>query len=67
MNSIAYDIDKHWKFRQYAITFQIRSKNNLWGRFGGGWDYEIGVQWGASSVIFNLLIGYLRIDRRKLE
>ena len=35
------------------------------GRFGGGWEWKLGVQVGGSTVILNLLVGTLRIDRKR--
>lgn len=36
------------------------------GRFGGGWDWQVGAQWTDDTVIFNLLIAYLRVSRTRL-
>jgi hypothetical protein len=38
-------------------------KGNPWGRFGGGWDWHIGIQGGGSTVLVFLLFGYLRIEK----
>jgi hypothetical protein len=37
------------------------------GRFGGGWQWEVGIQVsrGLTSVIVNLLIGYVRLDKER--
>ena len=31
------------------------------GRFGGGWNYSLGIQFGRNSAIINLLWGMIRI------
>lgn len=31
-------------------------------RFGGGWNWKLGIDVGRSSVILNVLIGIIRID-----
>jgi hypothetical protein len=47
----------------FRFVFNWRSKNNLWGRFGGGWNWKFGFQAGGSSIIFDLLICSLRITK----
>jgi hypothetical protein len=37
-------------------TYHWRSRKNLWGRFGGGWNWELGLQIGGTTVILNCLI-----------
>lgn len=32
------------------------------GRFGGGWNWNLGIQVGSSTVILNLLWGSVRIN-----
>jgi len=64
-----------WGKIQYVYKFQFRiflwevkveqrRKSNLWGRFGGGWNWELGIQVG-SDIIINYLVGSIRISRRK--
>ena len=45
------------------ITFQYREKSNLWGRFGGGWNWKLGFQAGSNCLIIELLIASLRIEK----
>ena len=56
---------KTWtkKIGHYTIKYERRSKDELWGRFGGGWDWELGFQLGGNTLIINLLIAYIRIDK----
>lgn len=42
------------------IKYERRFKSNLWGRFGGGWDWKVGIQAGGTTVIINLLVASLR-------
>jgi len=49
------------------FAFGYRSKDNAWGRFGGGWNWKLGVQIGGATVLINLLICSLRISIRKRE
>ena len=32
------------------------------GRFGGGWNYSLGIEIGGSSVMINLLFGFISIS-----
>lgn len=54
-----------WHIGQLSITFEWRSKNNLWGRFGGGWDWALGVEVGGSTILFNLLVFSVRITQER--
>lgn len=42
-----------WRTR---IRFSWRSRKNLWGRFGGGWNWKLGFQMGDTTLIISLLI-----------
>lgn len=53
-------IIKKWKIGRLEITFTWRSKKNLWGRFGGGWNWELGFQGSGRSWIIMLLICSVR-------
>lgn len=44
------------------ITIEQRKKSSFMGRFGGGWNWELGLQIGSSSVIINLLVLSIRIS-----
>lgn len=45
-----------------SIEYHWRSKKSLWGRFGGGWNWKLGVNFGSTVVILELLIFTLRFD-----
>ena len=45
-----------------TVTVDHKPHNSLWGRFGGGWQWKIGVQAGGSTIIFSLLTFSLRLD-----
>lgn len=64
---VAYTVDKRWFFAGRSWHLEVRSKNNLWGRFGGGWNWHIGAQWGESTIIWYLLIGMLRVSKMTRE
>lgn len=45
---------------RFEAELSWRSKKNLMGRFGGGWNWKIGIQAGGRAVIFSLLILEIR-------
>ncbi len=50
------------KLGRIQFNLRWRSKDNLWGRFGGGWNWEFGFVAGGHTIIFNLLIFSIRIE-----
>jgi len=49
-------------FRRLHIRFTHRSAANFMGRFGGGWNWKVGVQWSGSCVLFSLLVCELKFS-----
>lgn len=43
------------------VTFKWRSKSNFMGRFGGGWNWVLGLQIGGKTLIINILVCSVRI------
>lgn len=58
-------VRKEWLIFGRRVTFEWRSGKSPMGRFGGGWNWKVGVQVGGSSVILNLFVCMLRIEFRK--
>jgi hypothetical protein len=57
-------INKKWQVGKRKIRFEWQRKNARgWSRFGGGWDMELGIQIGGSSIIINMLVCSIRIDK----
>lgn len=44
------------------IGLEQRRKSSPMGRFGGGWNYELGFQVGDRDLIINLLVMSIRIS-----
>ena len=44
-----------------TITIEQRKRHTFGGRFGGGWNWELGLQIGARDIILNLLVLSIRI------
>lgn len=61
---VHYDFQKTINIGNRKITFEKRNKNNLWGRFGGGWNIVFGFQKGGSTLIINLFVMSIRIDKK---
>ena len=47
------------------VRYERRFKSNLWGRFGGGWNWKLGIQAGRRTVIVNLLVSSLTFTVRR--
>ena len=62
-----------WKLQpiyigRLRISGEQRRKKNLWGRFGGGWNWALGFEASRTSLILNLLVCMFRFSwHRKQE
>ena len=50
------EIRKKVCINRLEVFFLWRSKKNLWGRFGGGWNWKLGFQAGGKTLIVSFLI-----------
>lgn len=57
---------KEWTVGRWFFKYERRRKDNAMGRFGGGWQWELGFKAGKGSIILNLLIASFRIDRMNI-
>jgi len=62
MSHIKYLINRKWQINKLNVALEWRSKKNLIGRFGGGWNWNVGVQWGSRDLILNLLVFMIRMS-----
>ena len=53
------------KIGRLAISFEWRKASNAWGRFGGGWQWKLGFQYGYRCLIISLLVADLRIEMER--
>lgn len=53
--------NKTLRLGRLEIQFRMRRNDGLMGRFGGGWNWELGFQVGPRCVIFNLLVMTARL------
>lgn len=63
------EIHKEWKTSYLKITFHWGDPNAFWARFGGGWNWKIGVQvsTGLRSWVFSFLVFAVTIHLPKKE
>lgn len=47
---------REFKILRRRVLIHWRSRKNLWGRFGGGWNWKFGFQAGDNTVILSLLV-----------
>ena len=52
-------IHKAWKIGNTLIEFRYEPKSDL-GRFGGGWNYHLGIIAGRGCMIAYFLVAELR-------
>lgn len=52
-------------FLDYHIRYGHTPSSSPMGRFGGGFQWEVGFQLGGRTLIINLLVASIRITRPK--
>lgn len=62
-----YTVNKTWLIGRVEITFSIREAKSFMGRFGGGWNWKLGIQVGGSTALISLLIAELTLSIKKGE
>lgn len=62
-----YIFDKRYQIGRLRISAKMRSSNGLMGRFGGGWQWKLGLQLGSSTLIVSLLVMELIFSIRKRD
>lgn len=60
-------IIKKIKIKNLDIVFEWRKKNNLWGRFGGGWNWKFGFMAAGNTIIISIVVFSIRFDFNKKE
>lgn len=62
-------LDRHVMIRGRKVHLRNKGPAAVMGRFGGGWERELGIQLGSrglsGTIIVNLWRGSVRIDPRK--
>lgn len=57
--------DKRLSFGRFEVKAQMRSRKYAMCRFGGGWNWKLGVQIGSTTLIFDLLVMSIIIKVKK--
>lgn len=47
-----------WRFK-----YERRTRDSFMGRFGGGWQWELGFQASSSTLIINCLVFSIRVNK----
>jgi hypothetical protein len=53
------------KIGRVKFSFDWRVKSRLFGRFGGGWNWALGLKAGGSTVMLYLLVAMFRVSWHK--
>lgn len=53
---------RKWHLGRLAVTVKATPKSALWGRFGSGWNWAVGVKVGGCTAIVDLLVLPVRFD-----
>lgn len=49
---------------KFSVRLEMRRSDGMMGRFGGGWNWKLGIQIGGSTVIISLVVASLTISRQ---
>ncbi len=63
LTPVSTRIDKRFKIGRFNIHIEWKTSSNLLGRFGGGWNWKIGIMFSKTTVIINLLVMSIRINK----
>lgn len=55
-------IDRKWRLGRLSIGLLYRRADGCMGRFGGGWNWKLGIQASGRSVILSLLVFTVRFN-----
>lgn len=54
----------NWQSKYVSVKWR---RNDGWmGRFGGGWNWKLGIQVGGATAIISLVVLEVRISRKPL-
>jgi hypothetical protein len=62
MSGIIYLYEKRFRIGRLDVRIDQRSRKSRMGRFGGGWNWKVGVMVGGRTVIISLLVLDVRIQ-----
>jgi len=47
----------------WKIKYKRRTKDEYMGRFGGCWNWHIGIEWTSKTIIIYCLFFMIRMDK----
>lgn len=56
---------KEWNKGRLKVVYSHRTKDEFMGRFGGGWNWKVGMQFGGGTMILSLLVADLIVSYRR--
>jgi hypothetical protein len=59
---INYIINRRMQIGHLRMSLSWCKKSNFMGRFGGGWNWKVGVQVGGACIIISLLVLMVRFE-----
>lgn len=65
MRTKPWTINRKINLGRLEIAFEMRSSKNFMGRFGGGWNWKVGIEWSRSTVIIFMLVAMLKFYWKK--
>lgn len=60
-----YVVNRKLEVGRWLLRVQWRSRDNAWGRFGGGWNWALGFRIGGSTLLIDLILLSIILRRRK--
>ena len=57
-----YVFNRELSAGRFRVVASMRSAQSFTGRFGGGWNWKLGVQAGGQTVIISLLVFTVRFE-----
>ena len=66
-NKLVGRIQKKARLGRLHLKFEWRSSSNLWGRFGGGWQWAVGFKASSRSIVIHLFICYVSLHLARKE
>ena len=59
-SSVAFDKSK--RIGRIKLRLEMRRADGVMGRFGGGWNWKLGIQIGGKTLLISLLVAELTIS-----
>lgn len=54
------------EIHKWKIVYTHNSPKRAWGRFGGGWNWKVGIMVGSQDLILECLVFYIRFGKRRI-